>query len=86
MAAYRCRFYEALNNKKAISGDADNKVGLRRRCTAIIIHLGVIYSHDGGPDKLSDTNNLSEEGREFIELLCLAQTATPSIFRLFNRY
>lgn len=54
-------FYEALNNKKAISGGADNEVGHRRRCGAIIIHLGVIYSRDGGPDNLPDTDNLFQE-------------------------
>lgn len=65
MVVYRCSFYEALNNKKAISGDADNEVGHRRRGRAIIIHLSVIYSLDGGPDKLYDTNK-GIKGRERI--------------------
>lgn len=80
MFTYRCRFYAALNNKKAISSDADNEVGHRRHRRAIITLLGVIYSHDGGPKKLSNTDNISKEVREFIELLCRTQAATPPIY------
>lgn len=80
MVTYRCHFYTALNNKKAISGDADNEVGHHRRRRAIITLLGVIYSHDSGPKKLSDTDTISKEMREFIELLRRTQAATLLIY------
>lgn len=83
MVTYRCHFYTALNNKKAIISDADNEVGRCRRRRAIITLLGLIYSHDGGPKKLSDTDNISKEVREFIELLCSTQAATPIYFQAF---
>ena len=90
MVMYRCRFYEALNNKKAISYDMDNAVGHHRHCKAIITALLLSVWFTDMPAVLKSSlipTTFPGSERRIYRSVCLAHPAPPRIhFQGFNWY
>ncbi len=88
MVMYRCCFYEALNNKNAISYDMDNAVGHHRHCKAIITALLLSVRFTDMPGVLKSSlipTTFPGSERRIYRTVCLAHPAPPRIhFQGFN--